>query len=96
MLKKTSAPTKVALNRPVYSNPYTVTFPGCLIEKYMGHTQGDPMASIEKRYVLVTPKAIELLTGELVTISNNTYTILIPHVLDEYKNEYEIIERKDA
>jgi head-tail adaptor len=93
---RTPEPTKDELNRPVYSNPYNISFPGCLVEKYMGHTQGNPMNTTEEIYVLVTPKAIEINTGELVTVNSIVYNVLIVHSLDEYKNEYEIMVKEDA
>lgn len=83
------------LNRPVYGEPIIITFPGCLTEKYMGHVQNEPMTTKEIRYVLVTPKPIKLNCGELVTIDNLTYYVLITHELDEYKNEYEIMYKGD-
>jgi len=83
------------LNRPVYGNLIQVTFPGCLTEKYMGHVQNEPMATREIRYVLVTPKPIKVNCGELITINNLTYHVLIAHELDEYKNEYEIMYEGD-
>ncbi len=94
--KRTSEPIRNKLNRPVYADPTVTTFPGCLTEKYLGHTQGEPMVITEVTYVLVAPKVIELTSGELVSIGNATYTVLIPHVLDDYKNEYEITVRRDA
>jgi hypothetical protein len=84
------------LNRPVYNESKTISFPGCLTEKYLGHTQGEPMAITEMRLVVVTPKVIELSVGEIVTINNTPYTVIIPHTLDEYKNEYEIMARSDV
>ncbi len=95
-LSRTAKPVKNTLNRPIYGNPVIMTFQGCLVEKYMGHTQGDPVAYTERRYVLITPKLIELYSGELVTIGNDVYTVLIPHILDDYKNEYEIVVKEDV
>ncbi len=95
-VERTGQPTLDNLNRPVYGDSNALTFPGCLTEKYLGHVQGEPMTSVEARYVLVTPKTIILSTGELVTINNIPYTVLIPHTLDIYKNEYEIGVKGDA
>lgn len=94
-VERTSEPTLDELNRPVYAQPELISFPGCLTEKYLGHAQEKPMAFVETRYVLVTPKAIELSVGELITAGNETYTVEIPHTLDEYKNEYEISVRSE-
>jgi hypothetical protein len=95
-VERTGEPVLNELNRPIYSEDTTVTFPGCLTEKYLGHTQGEPMATNETRHVLVTPKLIILVVGELVTINNTSYTVIIPHLLDEYKNEYEIMVKEDT
>lgn len=95
-LERTDIPTLNELNRPTYSNPTILTFPGYLTEKYIKNIQEDPMSTIENQYVLVTPKAIELREGELVTIKNIPYEVLVCHILDEYKNEYEISARRNA
>lgn len=94
-IERNLKPKRNELNRPIYDGPTTISFPGCLTEKYMGHTQNEPMATKEMRYVLVTPKIIELECGELVTIDDIAYNVLIAHTLDEYKNEYEIIVKED-
>lgn len=94
-IERTQKPKRNELNRPIYGGPTTISFPGCLTEKYMGHTQNEPMATKEMRYVLVTPKIIELECGELVTIGDIAYNVLISHALDEYKNEYEITVKED-
>lgn len=94
-VEQTGDPTLNELNRPVYGNSVNLVFPGCLVEKYIGHTQGAPMAFMKIRYVLVTPKSINLNIGELLTIDEVCYTVLIPHTLDEYKNEYEIKVKED-
>ncbi len=95
-VERTGEPILNELNRPVYNESKTISFPGCLTEKYIGHTQGEPMAITEIRLVVVTPKVIELSVGEIVTINNTPYTVIIPHTLDEYKNEYEIMARSDV
>ena len=95
-IKREYEPTYNNLNRPVYSEPALITFPGILTEKYLGNIRNDPMTTIETRYILVTPKIITLREGELVTISETDYEVLISHTLDEFKNEYEIVARSDA
>ena len=48
--------------------------------------------------VLVVPKAIELMEGDLVTVMAGQpaeYNVQIRHVLDPYKNEYEIVRTED-
>lgn len=88
--------TKNELNRPVTAPQTVLTFPGCLVEKYMGYSQEKPQAVSEMQYVLVTPKAISLALADLVEIDGVTYNVQIAHTLDEYKNEYEIVVKKDV
>ncbi len=96
IVERTERPVLNELNRPVYGAPILLTFPGCLIEKHLDHTQKKPMAYTETRYVLVTPKPIQLAVGELVSINGISYAVVIPHTLDDYKNEYEIIAKEDV
>jgi hypothetical protein len=95
-VERTGAPVLDSLNRPIYSNSNLLTFPGCLTEKYIRHTQDSPMTEIESRYVLVIPKVIDLIDGELVSIDGISYEVLLSHTLDEYKNEYEISARRNS
>lgn len=95
-VERTGEPTLDNLNRPTYSEPTIITFPACLTEKYIRQTQDNPMSEVEKRYVLVTPKVIELIDGELVSIDGTSYEVLLSHTLDEYKNEYEISARRNS
>ena len=88
--------TKNELNRPVLCPDSTITFPGYLVEKYLGYKQETPHAVNETMYVLVTPKAIELEAGDLVNIDEETYNVRVLHTLDEFKNEYEIALKKDV
>lgn len=92
-VERTGKLEKDSLNRPIYGDAEQIMFPGCLIEKYLGHTQDKPMTLIEIGYVLVTPKVIELTSGKIVSIDNMQYTVTLPHTLDEYKNEYEILRK---
>jgi SPP1 family predicted phage head-tail adaptor len=107
--ERTGAPVLNELNRPIYNSIETLTFPGYLQEKYIGHTHeelmlikdmkyvpGEPMATTEKKYVLDTPKIVDLIAGEIVTIDDITHTVIMPHTLDEYKNEYEIMAKGDV
>ncbi len=88
--------TKNELKNPVKQKEILLTFPGCLVEKYMGYAQQKPQAVSEMQYVLVTPKAIDLLLADLVEIDGVTYNVQIAHTLDQYKNEYEIVVKKDV
>ena len=86
-----------SLHRPVYSEPQPVlTFPACLIEKYMGFTRLAPQSQATESYVLVTAKAISLSLADLIRIDGTTYNVQIIHGLDEFKNEYEIAVTKEA
>lgn len=96
IVERTGEPILNELNRPIYGDPVILTFPAYLTEKYLGYTQGTPMGTTEIRYILVTPKAIELDIGELVNIDGTIYNVEIIHSLDNYKNEYEIVARSDA
>lgn len=95
-IAKRTTTTKDELNRPVLGTEEIATFPGYLIEKYQGYYQQQPQAVSEVVYVLVTPKIIVLEVGDLVQIEAETYNVQIPHMLDEYKNEYEIALTKDV
>lgn len=71
------------------------TFPGVLTEKYAKHEQEWPMSVNELGLVLVVPKAITLRPGYLVEVRGAAWEVLVPHELDQYKNEYEIGRRLD-
>lgn len=45
--------------------------------------------------VLVVPKAIRLEPGRLVECLGAVWEVLVPHELDEFKNEYEIGRRAE-
>lgn len=64
-------------------------FPAALTEKYVRHERLEPMDEATVCYVLVTPKAVTLAVGSLVTVNGTAYHVLAAHELDPYKNEYE-------
>lgn len=66
------------------------SFPGILTEKYARHGQEWPMSVNQLGLVLVTPKPVALEPGRLVQVRGALWEILVPHELDEFKNEYEI------
>lgn len=72
-----------------------IQFPGCLTEKYVQYEAMMPMDVNRVRYVLVTPKAMQLAPGHILDISGTAYHILLAHTLDGYKNEYEIMRTVD-
>ena len=86
-------------NRPVKQPGPERTFPGVLTEKYVRYETEDSYAKAKRLLVLVTPKAVELLEGDLVTVTEGpaaaVYNVQASHVLDEYKNEYEIMFSRD-
>lgn len=87
-------------NRPAKTELPGVTFPGVLTEQYVRHEQEDTHAKARRCLVLVTPKAISLREGDLVTVTDGpaaaVYNVQTCHVLDEFKNEYEILYSKDV
>lgn len=87
-------------NRPETRETMRCSFPGVLTEKYVRYEREDTHAEQETGYVLVTPKVIQLLAGDLVTVRDGTapgvYAVEAPHVLDEWKNEYEMRWRGDV
>ena len=84
-----------ALNRPAFGDIRIASFPGFLTEKYLGFEQKEIHTETQTTYVLVTPKAVVLQSGNLVQVGEDFYTVKIIHVLDEYKNEYEITIGRD-
>ena len=86
-------------NRPEKQEKPEQTFPGVLTEKYVRYETQDSYAKAKRLLVLVTPKAVELLEGDLVTVTEGpaaaVYNVQTRHVLDEYKNEYEILYSRD-
>lgn len=81
-------------NRPQKVEKPPVTFPGVLTEKYVGYEREDTYAKAKRTLVLVTPKAVTIGEGDLVTVTQGpaqaVYNVQARHVLDEYKNEYEM------
>lgn len=81
-------------------------FPACVTEKYMGFQQEDPMARTEATLVLVTPKPVRLEVHDIVKLgapgpegaedTRPAFAIKVCHLLDEYKNEYEMTRKEDV
>ena len=67
-----------------------------MTEKYLKFDSLTPQDVTETTYVLVTPKAVALRTGEVVTIGEDAFCVQIGHTLDPYKNEYEVMRKEDA
>lgn len=70
-------------------------FPAPLVEKYIRFEEDVPQSTNTVRCVLVTPKAIILKPGKLVEVNGITCPIRTAHVLDEFKNEFEVERRFD-
>lgn len=87
-------------NQPRHETLPPLHFPGIITEKYLGHQMDERHASTVTTYVLVTPKAVELSPGDLVSVLDTeppeTYKIQVAHTLDVWKNEYEITRKKDV
>lgn len=67
-----------------------ITFPAIMTEKYLGHQQLEPQAINTLTHVLVTPKVIDLTPGKVVEVDGRKWPIQVAHLLDPWKNEYEI------
>ena len=89
-----------AAGRPVTEETMRLTFPGVLTEKYVRYEREETHDESDVSYVLVTGKPIALHAGDLVTVQTGpaagVYHVTACHVLDEYKNEYEIARRGDV
>ncbi len=72
-----------------------MSFPGILTEKYLTHRQEWPMSVNDMELVLVVSKIIQLRPGRLVECLGASWEVLVPHELDEFKNEYEIGRRAE-
>ena len=86
--------------RPVRGETMRLTFSGVLTEKYARYEREETHAENETSYVLVTSKPIALKAGDLVTVQEGSakgrYHVTVCHVLDAYKNEYEIMFSGDV
>ena len=60
-----------------------------------GEVHESPYSTNIITYVLVTPKAVTLQRGSVVSVNGTDYAVLLAHVLDPYKNEYEICRTED-
>ena len=87
-------------NRPQKVEADPVTFPGVLTEKYVKYEAVETYAKARRGLVLVTPKTIRLREGNLVTVPDGpaaaVYNVQTCHVLDDYKNEYEMEFSRDV
>lgn len=72
------------------------TFYGSLAERYVSWAQQNPNAGVETGMLLVTPKAEELRSGDIIAVGNSRYSVRECHVADQYHNDYEIAKVCDA
>jgi len=70
------------------------SFPGCITEKYLGEEVGKSHLELEKRRVVVAPKAAVYKPGDTFEILGARWRVVLVHDLEAWKNEYEI-ERTD-
>lgn len=102
MDRTTTQVDKANGNRPIKVQAPTVTFPGVLTEKYQRsqYNREDTHAKATSTYILVTPKTVVLEEGDVVTVQEGpakaVYNVQGSHVLDRYKNEYEIVWSRDV
>lgn len=73
-----------------------VGFPGVLTEKYLNYSKDEPHNANEITFVLVTPKQVQLKSGDIVVTEECSYNVIACHTLDGYKNEYEIRRKKEV
>ena len=59
-----------------------------------GFDRESPQAKMLAK-LLVTPKAVTLQRGGVVAVNGTDYAVQLAHVLDPYKNEYEICRTED-
>lgn len=81
-------------NRPKRVEVKRFTFPGVLTEKYMRYEREESHAATDICMVLVTPKPVKLVTGDLVAQGAETWNVVACHTLDAWKNEYEMATKK--
>lgn len=96
MVVRAALCTPVECQKDAHLEAAGIKFPGVLTEKYIGHEQLDPLAVVTRDYVLVVPKPVTLSPGSWVICAGEYYRVLVPHELDEYKNEYEIRRKEDC
>lgn len=88
---------KNELNNPVRLPPSKLIFPGWLAEKYVRAEREVPAVEILRTYVLIVPKALEVIpVGDTITVDGVSYVVEVQHLLDADNNEYEIVYRGEA
>lgn len=90
------ARTRNEIGRPALLDRGSLSFPACVVEKYVGFTSHDTHAASVQRLVAICPKAVEVRVGQILQANGVSYQVRAAHTLDPYKNEYEIIREADA
>lgn len=87
---------KDEMNRPKQVLESVYRFQGYLLEKYSGYDTEKVGSITNQTMILMTPKEIELKSGDIVEINSIRYNVELIHILDDYFNEYEIVVTKDV
>lgn len=85
-----------AYNRPTRTGTANAAFVGVLAEKYAGWAQETPGVALENAVLLITAKGVTLESGDLVAAGGRDYSVRACHLMDRWKNEYELVEERDA
>lgn len=83
------------LNRPIKEPSTVMTFPAYVTEKHIKYN-AEYYANVAEMYILITPKIVQPNLGDLVVINNIKYNIQAAHLMDVYRNEYEIAVNKEV
>lgn len=88
---------KNLLNNPIRLPPDKLIFPGWLAEKYVRAERDIPAVEITRTYVLIVPKALEVIpVGDVIKVDGEDYVVEVRHLLGADNNEYEIVYRGEA
>ena len=88
---------KNELNNPIRLPPAKLIFPGWLAEKYVRAERDSPAVEITRTYVLIVPKALEVIpVGDTTKVDGEDYVVEVQHLLGSDNNEYEIVYRGEA
>lgn len=79
----------------VSRGPELGSFPAVLSEKWAGYSADAAKSTSEDRLVMTTPKAERAAVNDVLTIDGEYWYVELAHELDEYKNEYEIVRKRD-
>lgn len=71
------------------------SFPGCITEKYLRTETNKSHLELEKRRVVVAPKAAAYKPGDIFEILGESWRVVLVHDLESWKNEYEVERTED-